>query len=72
MFNWQQDNPIGKHFRTYWYFTAPITTILVVGFSIWFLKMWHDDKEKEKRRAKGELREDVERVSDLDKASLGS
>ena len=34
--------------------------------------MWHDDKEKEKRRAKGELREDVERVSDLDKASLGS
>lgn len=72
VFNWQQDNPIGKHFRTYWYFTAPITTILVVGFSIWFLKMWHDDKEEEKQRAEEELREDVERVSDLDKASLGS
>ncbi|KAN0095108.1 hypothetical protein V8E51_015819 [Hyaloscypha variabilis] len=50
VFNWDQENPIGPHFKTYWYFTAPITTVLVVGFSAWFLKMWYDDNLEEKRR----------------------
>ncbi|KAH8761333.1 hypothetical protein F5882DRAFT_416246 [Hyaloscypha sp. PMI_1271] len=49
VFNWDQENPIGPHFKTYWYFTAPITTVLVVGFSTWFLKMRYDDN-LEKRR----------------------
>jgi len=50
VFNWDQENPIGPHFKTYWYFTAPITTVLVVGFSAWFLKMRYDDNLEEKRR----------------------
>jgi len=50
IFNWDQENPIGPHFKTYWYFTTPITTVLVVGFSAWFLKMWYDDNLEEKRR----------------------
>jgi hypothetical protein len=31
----------------YWYFTIPITTVLVVGFSVWFGKMYLDDKQKD-------------------------
>lgn len=46
---------------TYWYFTVPITTILVVGFSAWFVKMWYDDKQEEKRRANVKSRLDPER-----------
>ena len=45
---------------TYWYFTAPITTVLVCGFSIWFLKMWYDDMQAEKRRVKRDSQEDSE------------
>ena len=58
VFNWDEENPIGPHFRTYWYFTAPITTILVVGFSAWFLKMWYDDKLEEKIRTQKEKGEE--------------
>ena len=36
----------------YWYFTIPITTILVVGFSVWFGKMYLDDKQKDAAKAK--------------------
>lgn len=62
VFNWDQENPIGPHFKTYWYFTAPVTTILVVGFSLWFLKMRYDDDRGEKERRKVKLVEDPERA----------
>ncbi|KAE9379592.1 hypothetical protein N431DRAFT_325981 [Stipitochalara longipes BDJ] len=54
VFNWDQENPIGPHFKTYWYFTAPITTVLVVGLSAWLLKMRYDDRLQEKRRKERE------------------
>ncbi|CZR68850.1 uncharacterized protein PAC_18750 [Phialocephala subalpina] len=60
VFNWDQENPIGPHFKTYWYFTAPITTVLVVGFSAWFLKMRYEDNLEEKRRMYKTKAEEVE------------
>jgi len=57
---------------TYWYFTAPITTILVVGFSAWFVKMWYDDKQAKKIREKEESQEDPERVGGARKGKASS
>ena len=59
VFNWDQENPIGPHFKTYWYFTAPITTVLVVGLSAWLLKMHYDDRLEEKRRKQREVEEEA-------------
>lgn len=53
VFTWNEPSPFGRHFMIYWYFTVPITTVLVVGFSVWFAKMWWDD-----RRAEREVRGD--------------
>ena len=50
----------------YWYFTAPITTVLVVGFSVWFAKMWWDD-----RRAEREVRGDGDGDEDGDEDGDG-
>jgi hypothetical protein len=45
----------------YWYFTGPITTTLVVGFSAWFAKTWWDDRMRERReRREGDAEDDPE------------
>jgi hypothetical protein len=74
IFKWDAEDPRGPHFMTYWYFTVPITATLVIGFSVWFVKMWYDDKQKEKSQAKGESQEDLERIGGVRKgeASLES
>jgi hypothetical protein len=61
VFNWNEEDPRGPHFMTYWYFTAPITATLVIGFSAWFVKMWFDDKREAKRQAKEVLKMDPEK-----------
>lgn len=54
---------------TYWYFTAPVTTVLVLGFTLWFAKMWYDDRRKE--RAEKVEGKDPEVRSSSETSSLG-
>lgn len=53
VFTWSEPSPFGPHFMMYWYFTVPITTVLVVGFSVWFTKMWWDDRRAEREVRRG-------------------
>jgi hypothetical protein len=63
---------MGPHFMTYWYFTVPLTATLVIGFSIWFLKMWYDDRQEEKRQAKEQLQDNLERSGNARQSETSS
>ena len=72
IFNWDQDQIVGRHFMIYWYFTIPITTVLVVGFSVWFGKMYLDDKQKESAKAKSKKDPEQSVDSRSEESSLNS